>query len=642
MRKFSILRYLKQFSVLIFLLALIGSLAIYFYGKAQQRYVASAVIQYTNAGAKDGYTPDGSALNVEEIYSSAVIDAALTDLGVQTNIDSIRSNCYVEEVIPEAQQKLNDALLDMGEDPSYVTDTYRVYYVGDHDTGEEYAWNMLDAIIKNYCEFYAGKYVEEQLQNNGVSVLSGGKYDSMESAQVLDDSVSEMLDYLLNKRASHPHFRSVETGYTYDDLYHIYSFLYNYEIPSLYAAILTNAETSDIDLLMSRLAKDCEDIQLDIENRQERADYLKSLVDNYISGNREMMDYHYHITSEGEGSTEYILKDVENDHEPGNAETTYDELLREYVDLNIEIRQKTLEKEHKEYLLSIFEEAHSAEGQKSFSPEEIREKLDHCAKLATEYYQHVENTGHELNRYLSANYLAMISSISVQPTLNLTLYLVIAIVLFVLVGGVGAVLLGRALDFVDYFRYVDKTVQLPNRARCDAFIDEHSSKLLDENFACVAVKMDSLSSLSREYGRTAGDEVLRDFAMILKSFSDLYGFVGYNGSGVFYAFFPDCSSDKLNVILEAIGRQVEKYNNMNPEHRIQFTCGKAVSSADSVFEIRDLLRLAIQRMHTGQTFPVSGNISGDDIAECAQDGAGADSTEKHSEKQHTLAEQHER
>ena len=136
MRKFSILRYLKQFSLLIFLLSVIGALVIYFYGKSQQRYVASTVIQYTNDGAKEGYTPDGSPLNVEEIYSSTVIDAALVDLGYHSNIDSVRSNCYVEEVIPEARQKLNDALLEKGEQPSYVTDTYRVYFIGDHDTSE--------------------------------------------------------------------------------------------------------------------------------------------------------------------------------------------------------------------------------------------------------------------------------------------------------------------------------------------------------------------------------------------------------------------------------------------------------------------------------------------------------------------------
>ena len=632
MKKFSTLRYLKQFSLLIFLLAVIGALAVFFYGKSQQRYIASTVIQYTNDGAKEGYTPDGSPLNVEEIYSSTVISAALTDLGYQSNTDSIRSNCYVEEVIPETQQKLNEALLEKGEEPTNIADTYRVFYVGDDDKGEEYARNMLDAIIKNYYEFYAEKYVEEQLQSNGVSALADGDYDFIESAQVLEDSVSEMMDYLLDKRASYPYFRSVETGYTYDDLYRIYDFLYNYEIPSLYAAILTDAETDDIDLLMSRLTKECEDMQLYIENRQKRADHLKTLIDSYSERNKEMMDYHYHSANSQDIGTEYILKDVEHDRENRNKETTYDELIQEYVELNISIRQRTIEKEHKEYLLSVFETAQRAEKQEEFSPEEIRGKIEHCADLATEYYQYVENTGYELNRHLSANYLSMISSISVQPAVNIKLYVAIAIVLFILVGVVGAILLGRALDFIDYFRYVDKTVQLPNRARCDAYISEWSDKVLDENFSCMALKMDSLSSLSNEYGRETGDEVLKDFAMILKSFGDLYGFVGYNGSGTFYAFFRDCSPGKLDVILKAIGNQVAKYNKLNPEYRISYTCGKAVSSEDGVFDIRDLLRLAMQRMQLSPAPECAGDED-EDITEDVTGHAEAGVTEKDDDAQ---------
>ncbi len=146
MKQFSILRYLKQFRLLIFFVSIIGALLVVFYGKSRQHYVASTVIQYTNSEAKQGYTPDGSPLNVEEIYSSTVIDAALTDLGYQANIDSIRSNCYVEEVILETQQKMSEALLEKGEGPSYIADTYRVYYIGDSDTGEDYARNMLDAV----------------------------------------------------------------------------------------------------------------------------------------------------------------------------------------------------------------------------------------------------------------------------------------------------------------------------------------------------------------------------------------------------------------------------------------------------------------------------------------------------------------
>ena len=630
MRQFSVLRYLKKFSLLIFLLSVIGSLFIYFYAKSQQRYVASTVIQYTNSAAKEGYTPDGSPLNVEEIYSSTVIDAAMADLGFHSNIDSVRSNCYVEEVVPETQQKLNEALVEKGEDPSYVTDTYRVYFIGNNDTGEDYAWNMLDAIIKNYYEFYAGKYVEEPLQGNGVSVLAEGNYDYVESTQVMEDSISEMLDYLLSKREDYPYFRSVDTGYTYNDLYRIYRLLYNYEIPGLYAAILSNAETNDSDPLVSRLTKDCEDLQLYIENRQERSKSLKKLIDNYSIRNKEMMDYHYQSAENG---TESILKDVEYNHEHSNKETTYDGLIQEYVDLNIDVRQKTIEKEHKEYLLSVFEAEDHAQGQKTFSSEEIREKINRCAELANKYYQYVENTGRELNRQLSANYLAMISSINVQPTVNIKLYLALAIILFVLVGGVGAVLLGRMLDFIDYFRYVDKTVQIPNRARCDVYISEWANKLLDENFACVALKMDSLSSLSNEYGREAGDEVLKDFAAILKSYGDLYGFVGHNGSGVFYAFFPKCPPDKLDVILKAIGRQVEKYNNLNQGHTVHYISGKAVSSEDHIFEIRDLLRLALQRMHSEQNEAESEDVSGKNAPEKTRNRTKPVSAEKKNDAQ---------
>ena len=62
MKQFSILRYVRQFSLLILLLSLAGSVVIYRYGKSQQRFVASAVIRYTNTGAKNGYTPDGRCI----------------------------------------------------------------------------------------------------------------------------------------------------------------------------------------------------------------------------------------------------------------------------------------------------------------------------------------------------------------------------------------------------------------------------------------------------------------------------------------------------------------------------------------------------------------------------------------------------
>lgn len=154
MKKFEILRYLKRFSILIFLVSLAGAAAIYLYADGKQQYTASVIIRYTNDGISDGYTPDGSDLDVNEIYSSTVISQAMDALGASGRLSTIRSNISVTPVISEEQQTINDALLDKGEEVTYFPDTYKVSLVVDGSQGAGYARNMLDAIIQSYCTYY--------------------------------------------------------------------------------------------------------------------------------------------------------------------------------------------------------------------------------------------------------------------------------------------------------------------------------------------------------------------------------------------------------------------------------------------------------------------------------------------------------
>ena len=63
------------------------------------------------------------------------------------------------------------------------------------------------------------------------------------------------------------------------------------------------------------------------------------------------------------------------------------------------------------------------------------------------------------------------------------------------------------------------------------------------------------------------------------------------------SFFPECSSKKLDALLEAIDRQVEEYNKLNQGHEIRYTFGKAITDDEGEFEIRNLLRIAMQRMN---------------------------------------------
>ena len=202
MKKFEILRYLKRFSILIFVVALAGAAAIYLYADGRQMYTASVIIRYTNDGISDGYTPDGSALDVNEIYSSTVISQAMDALGASGRLSTIRSNISVTPVISEDQQTINEALLDKGEEVTYFPDTYKVSLVVDGSLGAGYARNMLDAIIQSYCTYYTEKYVEQKLSLNPSSGLLDNGYDYYECIRILENDTTEMQDYLLNKRKS--------------------------------------------------------------------------------------------------------------------------------------------------------------------------------------------------------------------------------------------------------------------------------------------------------------------------------------------------------------------------------------------------------------------------------------------------------
>ena len=218
MKKFEILRYLKRFSLLIFLVSLAGAAAIYMYADGRQKYTASVIIRYTNDGISDGYTPDGSELDVNEIYSSTVISQAMDALGASGRLSTIRSNISVTPVISEDQQTINEALLQKGEEVTYFPDTYKVSLVVDGEQGAGYARNMLDAIIQSYCTYYTEKYVEQKLSLNPSSGLLDNGYDYYECIRILENDTNEMQDYLLSKREHYPNFRSSRTGYTYADL----------------------------------------------------------------------------------------------------------------------------------------------------------------------------------------------------------------------------------------------------------------------------------------------------------------------------------------------------------------------------------------------------------------------------------------
>ena len=104
-----------------------------------------------------------------------------------------------------------------------------------------------------------------------------------------------------------------------------------------------------------------------------------------------------------------------------------------------------------------------------------------------EYYEIVNTSSKELNLYISADYLKMVSSVRVAPSININ-YIMLALVLFFVIGCCGAVLLGR-LSISDYLLYVDKKTGLPNREKLNIYIGEMAGKVLPEAFTCFTLSL---------------------------------------------------------------------------------------------------------------------------------------------------------
>lgn len=593
MKKFEILRYLKRFSLLIFLVALAGAAAIYLYADGRQKYTASVIIRYTNDGIANGYTPDGSELDVNEIYSSTVISQAMDALGASGRLSTIRSNISVTPVISEDQQTINEALLSKGEEVTYFPDTYKVSLVVDGALGAGYARNMLDAIIQSYCTYYTEKYVEQKLSLNPSSALLDNGYDYYECIRILENDTNEMQAYLQGKKEHYPDFRSSRTGYTYADLYDIYSDFKKYTIPALYACVLDGPQVRDGTVLQEYLTNSIETAKQNEQVTGEQRDSLWSLTDQYVYKNADLLENYF--TDRGEVvSSDYILNDIELEGAGDKAQTTYDGLVLKLVSLEQQVASSQIDRQFQEEVLQSFRNVDfGGTGEQHAKMESMINAYE--AQLKS-YYKTINTSSKELNLYISADYLKMISSVRVAAAINIKLYLMLALVLFFVIGCCGAILLGRISDIVDYLLYVDKKTGLPNREKLNVYITGMADRILPEDYTCFALQLDNLSEMSRRFGYTVGDGILKDFSGLLQLMGDTDGMVGYNGVGKFLAFFDECSSRKAEVMIRILQSQVDEYNKLNPEYPILFTAAWATSSEEELYHVRDLLRCAQKKM----------------------------------------------
>ena len=600
MKQFQIVRYIRQWWWLIAIVSVLGGVVFYTYMAGKQTYRAQSMIEYKGADAESGLNPDGTVINAEEIRSSEVIFAALSELGSEEAVDDIRTRLSVEEVVPEDIEKIRTAAYNDGLDYEYYPTAYTITYTTDVNSSSSEAMSILDAVIDSYLNLYGQKYISLMKIPYSYNSLQNLDYDYIEYAEVLNDFVTGNRRYLMDASSYWPQFRSTATGCSFSDLLEEADLILDVYIPSLYARILKNHVTNDGEVLQLKYQHRIENNNLQISNYELMLADVEEMIAVFTNKNLENMEYHWESGNNSASATDttkvggdsYVIHQVydfsdANQGKQYYEEITYDKLLDKYIEYNSHIKELQIDNDYCNYILDAYQGINSESG-KSYA-ESVQTLIDDILALLEKLDARMTTTAAEHSEYEAAQNVASVSTINVRSTVNVKLYLVIALMVFFIGGCVGVIAIGRGLDFVDYLFYVDHTTNLPNRASCDQHINNYADNGLPSKFSCVIVNLTNLNDINRSVGRDGGNQVMRAFATFLQSGATKQDFIGYNGGVQFICLFPDHDEDRTLQFCDNLRREVEDFNISHDGVEILYSLAYTNKPSNRAMTIREMI-----------------------------------------------------
>ena len=597
MKDFQIFRYLKQFKYLIAIGSVLAGFMFYYVASSRmQSYTASTVIEYTNTGASEGLAPDGSKIDTSEIYGSYIIAKVIQNLGIDpstANMDDIRNSITITSIITDEQQQIFDAKVTQGEDASLIATRYMVTFNSGVASGKDYPRAMLNEILDVYSAYYGETHVNSARSPNGVNDIYDKGYDYIEMMDVIDESLTATLQTLNGKISGDSTFRSSETGYSFSDLYREYELLQNIEVPKITAQILAGKITKNRDILLAKYRNRNNDLNIENSASEQEVEKIMGVIDSYVqmmsdSGNTN-------ITSE------YILSDIYDDTQGGlysktDQTTSYDKLFIRYVQDRTGYTANEIDAAYNQYILDTFSDAQeeSSEEDQQAVTQAIRSLVEKINTL----YADMEETTDEYNEYLGAANISVLSSVGVTEKISINKFTMMIVVVFGVFGCLGAIALGRLWDIIEYYMFTNKTVNLPNRARCDQFIAGMENKMLSNSYVCVAFKLTNLQEENRRLGRNAGNQMMKTFARVLTSIfvPSKTVFVAYNDSAQYLVFADEYNPEQTKASLAQM-RTVLAQKCEREAFEIEYDEGYACSGEEQSFYIRRLLSIALSRQN---------------------------------------------
>lgn len=371
MNEFHPLAYIKKHAIALMVFFCLMTAGLYMLLSFLQTYTAQVVIEYVYDGADQGLAPDGTELDLSEIYSSAVISRVLDNLDLdqaEHPIDAIRSSITVEQVEDEQVETVNTALNEDGESSDLQSTEYKVSYAVNWKDGkqlQEMAQAVLDEILDVYFTQFSEEYINQSTIADSISGLNQTGYDYIEQVELIEKALNDTIAQLTQRADIAPEFYSTKTGYSYNDLVEQVRLLNESQITPLLAYILNHQVTRDRDALLAKYEQRVKEHKFNQERSNIRIEEVENILDAYVeklrvSNNTAQSEV---ITDDGTGlrggnvvgHVEYPTYLAENGvWRPFDQTTEYEMLLQSWIDLSNSYDSSIVDEAYCQYVLNCF------------------------------------------------------------------------------------------------------------------------------------------------------------------------------------------------------------------------------------------------------------------------------------------------
>lgn len=614
MEEKNVFGFIKKLLPYVVVLALILTAFIGAALRKQQKYIASAVISYNFKSAEEGKTPAGTDLDVNEIKSSAILSKAIEKLSLSAeySADKLSSRISITPVPDPDKEAQKKAKLEEGEGYVYVPSTYIVAFAATSREGSRFAQSMLDEILDAYFSIFGENNINVEHISNNIKEIYNNDYDYLRMVEHIDDNIENTVNMLYQRDSAYPYYRSTETGMSFGDIIGRFEFIRNVNLKDLYSEIYDYQITKSKSLLNAYYDTRIDNNRITGSNEMKMFDDIEEVIDAYVFKMRESGNTNI--------TYEYIMKEVHNKDitdGKGNIITkvdqtvTYDELLYAWRDHDLNDAYATVDTAYCRYVLDSFNSCTGAceNGECRHSdktcvqlsdPEyaerekDAEEKLEAIVEELNVLYDKTVTANSEYNGYLGCKNISILSSPSTNESINVTLYSIIAFVFIMVICCGGLILIGRMNDIVIANFYVDKRTGFYNRAYFDKFLQKKSRSIIDDGTVIVSVSIKNQREINKEFGRSAGDEVIELFAQNLKTaFSKMNAMFVYNENTHFILVIDKTDSITAEDAVQTFAVYIE--NRESSENvDIKYSVGVAETFREKIKSARALLVEAIK------------------------------------------------